>query len=109
MAQLMHRAYTLSFVTMNILDQQHLITGFIEPARAYFLEINIPMGGGGLDLARMFPSLKRDRIISAHQKLAGRYAKMRDLHRGTKDVHFSIARTKDKKLDAIGLKGMNCW
>jgi len=57
----------------------------------------------------MFPSLKRDRIISAHQKLAGRYAKMRDLHRGTKDVHFSIARTKDKKLDAIGLKGMNCW
>jgi len=55
MAQLMHRAYTLSFVTMNILDQQHLITGFIEPARAYFLEINIPMGGGDWTWHACFP------------------------------------------------------
>ena len=108
-AQLMERAYTLSFVTMNILDQQHLIKGFIEPARAYFLEHGVPVGGGELDLARMFPSLKRDRIVSAHRELAARYAKMRDLHRATKDIHFSIARTTDKKLDAIGLKGTNCW
>ena len=57
----------------------------------------------------MFSSLKLDRIVSAHRELAARYAEMRDLHRETKDIHFSIARTKEKKLDAIGLKGTNCW
>ena len=41
-------------------------------------------GAGGLDLARMFPSLKLDRIVCAHRELAARYAKMRDLHRATK-------------------------
>ena len=46
-AQLMERVYTLCFVTMNILDQQHLIKGFIEPARAYFLEHDVPVAGGG--------------------------------------------------------------
>ena len=109
MVQLMERAYTLSFVTLNILDQRHLISGFIEPAREFFREHNIPVGAGELDLSRMFPSLNRDRIIDAHKRLAARYAKMCHLHRGTKELHFSVARTKDKKLDAIGIKGTNCW
>ena len=108
-AHFMERAYTLTFMTMNFLDQQHLIKGFVEPARAYFSEHDVPVGGGDLTWPACLPSLKRDRIISAHRELAARYAKMRGLHRATKDIHFSIARTKEKLLDAIVLKGTNCW
>ena len=58
---------------------------------------------------RMFPSLKKETIIAARNKLYERWKPMLDLQRGTKDVHFSISKSANKKLDEVGAKGTNLW
>ena len=107
---LQERRYTCSFFTLNVLNQEHLIEGFLKPAREFYRAQGIPVGGGGeLDVVRMFPSLKKEKIIAARNKLYERWKPMLDLQRGTKDVHFSISKSANKKLDEVGAKGTNLW
>ena len=46
-SSLLERHYTCAFVTLNVPPQHHLITGFLQPAREYFLTQSEAVGGGG--------------------------------------------------------------
>ena len=108
-SSLLERRYTCSFFTLNVLNQEHLIEGFLKPAREFYSAQGIPVGGGELDVVRMFPSLKKEKIIAARKKLYERWKPMLDLQRGTKEVNFSISKSANKKLDEVGAKGANLW
>ena len=112
-ATLLEKHYTCAFTILNVLSQQHMITGFLEPARQYFRETKTPVWGGGgggeLDVVRMFPSLKREKIVSAHERLLKRWRPQLDLQCACKDVHISVAKTSAKRMDAVGVKGTSLW
>ena len=57
----------------------------------------------------MFPSLKREKIVSAHERLLKRWRPQLDLQRACKDVHISVAKTSAKRMDAVGVKGTSLW
>ena len=103
------RHYTCAFVTLNVLSQQHLIEGFLKPARTYFKARDDAVGGGELDVVRMFPSLSREKIVQAHTKLLKRWKPQLDLQRLTKDVHISVGKTTETRMDCVGIKGHNLW
>ena len=46
-ASLLERHYTCAFVTLNVLSQQHLVEGFLQPAQEFFLQQELDVGGGG--------------------------------------------------------------
>ena len=92
---------------LNVLSQQQLINGSLEPARQYFAEHNDPVGRGELDVVRMFPSLGREKIVHAHTKLLKRWKPQLDLQRLCKDGHISIGKTTNTKMDCVGVKGQN--
>ena len=46
-SSLLERRYTCSFFTLNVLNQEHLIEGFLKPAREFYSAQGIPVGGGG--------------------------------------------------------------
>ena len=107
MTSLLEKRYTCSFFTLNILSQQHLLEGFLVTARDYFRDLGLPVRAGGLDVVRMSPSLKKDEILRVHKQLYQKWKPMLDLQRGPKDVHLSIGRTSQKKLDSLGCKEEN--
>ena len=47
MTSLLEKRYTCSFFTLNVLNQQHLVEGFLQPARQYFQQLGVAVGGGG--------------------------------------------------------------
>ena len=108
-SSVLERHYTCAFVTLNVLSQQHLIQGFFEPAKAYFSEHNEAVGGGELDVVRMFPSLSREKIVKARTTLLKRWKPQLDLQRLQKNVHVSVGKTSDTKMDCVGIKGQNLW
>ena len=105
----LERHETCAFVTLNVLSWQHLIQGFLEPAKAYFIEHNEAVGGGELDVVRMFPSLRPEKIVQAHTTLLERWKPQLDLRRLQKNVHRSVGKTSDTKMDCVGIKGQNLW
>ena len=66
------------------------------PARDYFVELNIE-----LDLKRMFPSLKRQKLQSAYSDLITCIQKMFCYKRADKSVYFSVAKGSKTKLDTM--------
>ena len=57
----------------------------------------------------MNPSLGREKIIQAHTKLLKRWKPQLDLQRLCKDVHISVGKTTNTKMDCVGVKGHNLW
>ena len=66
---LLEKHYACAFVTVNVLNYQHMVTSFLESARQYFREHRITVGGGELDVIHMCLSSKREKIVSAHKRL----------------------------------------
>ena len=66
---MLEKHYACAFVTVNVLNQQHMVTSFLEFARQYFREHRITVGGGELDVLRICLSLKREKNVSAHERL----------------------------------------
>ena len=108
-ASLLEKHYTCAFTALNELSQQHMITGFLEPARQHFRDTKTPVEGGELDVVHMFPSLRREKIVSAHERLLKRWRPQLDLQRACKDAHIFIAKAPDKTMDTVGIKGQNLW
>ena len=92
------------FFPLQILTQQQLITQFLPPATQCFSQQNIEVAGFELDLKRMFPSLNRSMLRSAHVDLFKRCQKMYCYRRTDKDVYICVAHGADSQLDCIGEK-----
>ena len=108
MSSLLERWYMWSFFTLNVLNQEHLIEGFLKPAREYFKTQGVAIGGGGAGCSTDVPLPKKKKKSSRHEKSCTHGGKpMLDLQRGAKEVHFSISKTANKKLDEVGVKGTN--
>ena len=67
------------------------------------------MGGGGLDMVRMFPSLNREKIVNAPQRLVRRWRPQLDLQCGAKEVYIYVGKTSDKTMDCVGVRGHQLW
>ena len=94
------KAYTDTFVTLQLSDQNHLI-----PARDECAATGVAMGGFELDVERMFPSIPRDRVMKAWEGLATRYATMGNTKRvGGSNIYVSIDKGGNRKLDCVGRK-----
>ena len=96
------KIYTHAFITLQLSDQNHMIEGLLKPARRYFQEKNVPVGGFELD-----PSLNRTDVLEAYLSLGKRYLDLQDRKRGEKGgkvLHISVAKGGDKSLDTLGRK-----
>ena len=101
-ATVMLKQYTHSFMTLEILDQAHLVWGFLQPAREWYARTNTPVGVFELDLERMFPSIQRNRVPQAWKNLASRFSKMLPTRRGTDDLFVAVAKGQSKDMDVFG-------
>ena len=101
---LLLRVYTHTFVSLEILDQAHLVQGFLRPAREEYKRLGIPVGGFELDIDRMFPSIIRDQVPSAWQSLSDRYDALNPLRRGESARFVSLAKGNARDMDCLGMK-----
>ena len=109
----MVKAYTDTFVTLQISDQNHLINSFLTPASEECEGTGIAMGGFELDVERMFPSIPRERVMRAWEGLATRYATLGNTKRvGGTTIWVSIDKGGNRKLcrEEVreGLLGLRC-
>ena len=93
-----------SFFTLQVLNQKQFVSQFLIPARDYFAFVNIDVAGLELDLERMFPSLKRQKLQPAYSTLIDRIQKMYCHYRTDKNLYISIAKGSEKTLDTVGKK-----
>ena len=86
------RLFQSSFLSLQILTQQQLITRFLCRAQQYFstLGIEVEVAGFKLDLKRMFPSLDKSMPRQAYTNLFDRCKKMYCYHRTEKHVYISV-------------------
>ena len=59
---LLHK-YMNTFTTLEIVDQKHLIHGFLKPAQELYRSRNITPVAFEFDVERMYPNISRDRVI----------------------------------------------
>lgn len=101
------KTYTQAFITLQLLDQTHMVNGYLKLAKAFFAEKGIPVAGFELDVVRMFPSLDRTTVFQGYRKLAKRYLATQDRKQGTKGKYtlwVSIAKGGDRAMDGLGRK-----
>ena len=104
-ATVLVKAYTDTFVTLQLSDQNHLTDSFLVSARDECATTGVAMGGFELDVEHMFPSIPRDRVMKAWEGLATRYATMRNTKRvGGNRIYVSIDKGGNRKLDCGGRK-----
>ena len=101
-ATVMLKQYTHSFMTLEILDQAHLVWGFLQPAREWYAKTNTPVGVFDLDLEHMFLSIQRNRVPQAWKNLASRFSKMLPTRRGTDHLFVAVAKGQSKDMDVFG-------
>ena len=71
-ATVLVKAYTDTFVTLQLTDQNHLIDSFLTLAREKCASTGVAMGGFELDVERMFPSIPRERVSTCKRGEAAR-------------------------------------
>ena len=103
-ATVLLKQYTHSFFSLEILDRAHLVWDFLQPARDLCAHIRTAVGVVELDIERMFPSIARQRVPHAWQRLAERYLKLYPCRRGVEDVYVAIAKGKSKDMDVFGAR-----
>ena len=80
-AKILVKAYTDTFVALQISDQNHLFDSFLMPEKEKCANTGVAMEGIELDVERMFPSIPRHRVMHAWKDLAQRYALLRNTKR----------------------------
>ena len=104
-ATVLVKAYTDTFVTLQLSDPNHLIHSFLIPAREECASTGVAMGGFELDVERMFPSVPRHCVMNAWEDLAQRYATMGNTKRvGGNDIYGFTGKGGNRKLDCMGQK-----
>ena len=101
---MLQKVYAHTFLTLQILDQAHLLWGFLQPARAEYKRLGIPVSGFELDIDRMFPSIVRDQVPHAWQSLNDTYDKLNPMRRGEHERFVSLAKGNARDMDCLGAK-----
>ena len=102
---LLHK-YMNTFTTLEIVDQRHLVTGFLQPAQELYRSKNITPVAFEFDVERMYPNISRDRVVPAYRDLDARVKKLEGTLRPDQDTCISVAKGKGRKLDSMGHKGL---
>ena len=103
-ATVLLKQYTHSFLSLEILDQAHLVRGFLQPARDLYAHRRTRVGVFELDLESMFPSIARQCVPHAWRCLAERYLKLNPCRRGVEDVYVAVAKGKSKDMVVFGAR-----
>ena len=90
------------FFGLKVLDQAHFLTSFLLPAKQWYEQNKIPCAAFELDLDRMFPNIRRERVPLAYEDLCKRYLDLVGPRWDTSAVFVSIAKGGSRDMDCVG-------
>ena len=77
------KKYKQTFITLEIVDEQHLLWGFLEPCKRMYASGCTATVAFEFDVEPLYPNIRRQRVLPAYRNLDKRMKKWKTSHGGS--------------------------